>query len=109
MPNAWPFAAVALEYMDSFIPDYKQALRSGDELFLALEKSGKYRREKISGGTNVMKLNVLDGSAEKVREKLLAENINLPAPARDFNGFYIKINPSLNRMDPGKLSKKFIG
>ncbi len=108
MPNAWPYAAVAMEYMDSFISEYKQALRTGDELFLTLEKSGRFRREKINGGTNVMKLHVLEGSPAQVRDTLLAENIKLPTPAKDFKGFYIKINPSINRIDSGILARKFL-
>jgi len=55
-----------------------------------------------------MKLNVLDGSPEKLQNKRLVDNIKLPSPTKDFMGFYIKFNPSINRTEPDTLARKFI-
>jgi len=105
MPNAWPFAAVALEYIDSFPGAYQQSLSAVDEIFRAL--ADKFRLEKIGNGTNVMKLHVLKGSSVNIQKNLLAINIKLNNPANDFNGFYIKINPSILRVEKTKLIQYF--
>ncbi len=100
-PNAWPFAAVALEYVDSFPTDYTKSLTQAKAIFNAL--SAQYRLEEIKGGTNVMKLYVLSGDPFKVRSKLLERNIKLNKPTSDFKGFYIKVNPSILRLGTTEL------
>ena len=105
MPSAWPFAAVANEYVDSFLEDYQKSLDLADELFQSL--TGLFRLEKIANGSNVMKLHLLKGDPQDVRLKLLEKNIKLNQPTIDFMGFYIRINPSLLRMDAMTLAKHF--
>lgn len=104
-PNAWPFAAVALEYVDSFPLDYVAALEKTKALFGALKDY--YRLEEIANGTNVMKLHVVSGNPEAIRSQLMKNNITLNKPTSDFNGFYIKVNPSILRVGLTTLLTKF--
>ena len=92
MPNAWPFAAVANEYIDSFPADYQQSLDTAEELFSSL--SDEFKLEKISDGSNVMKLHLLNADPRETQLALLEKNIKLNNPAKDFKGFYVKINPT---------------
>ena len=94
MPQAWPFAAVALQYIDSFEQDYRQALQQVKQVFDGLNG---YKLSALPHGTNVMKLEVRHGDPAAIRNKLLQDNIKLPQPAADFPGFYIKVNPSVLR------------
>jgi len=103
-PNAWPFAAVALQYVDSFLEDYKVSLKMTDSLFGSLNA---FKLEKIKDGTNVMKLHVLKGNPESIRKNLLRNGIVLNQPTSDFKGFYIKVNPSILRVDLGELKELF--
>ena len=105
MPNAWPFAAVALEYIDSFLDDYHKSQHEAKKLFAGLESQFKF--EKIINGSNVMRLHVLNGEPESIQAKLRDKNIMLNNPTADFKGFYIKINPSLLRVDTKKLIQYF--
>lgn len=106
MPNAWPFAAVANEYVDSFTSDYEKSLANAEELFNSVTKN--FRLEKITNGSNVMKLHVLKGDPVNIQKGLLANNIKLNNPTKDFKGFYIKINPSILRIETKKLSEYFL-
>jgi threonine aldolase len=106
MPNAWPFAGVANEYVDSFPTDYTKSLTKANELFNSI--SGEFRLEKISNGTNVMKLHVLHADPGSVQKKLNENNIKLNKPTNDFKGFYIKINPSILRIETKKLAGYFL-
>ena len=51
MPQVWPFAAVALHYVDSFIEDYKKALIVADRFMQILQKNNVFHIEKIPNGT----------------------------------------------------------
>ncbi len=105
MPNAWPFAAVANEYIESFPADYQESLKRAAIVFGKLKEV--YSLEEIENGSNLMKLHVLRGNPEKIQAHLLERNIKTPKPTDDFNGFYIKINPSLLRIDPETLARHF--
>ena len=105
MPNAWPFAAVALDYIDSFPDDYHKSFQQAKELFESLGEYFKF--EEIANGSNVMKLHVLQGDPELIKKRLLEKNIKFNNPTTDFNGFYIKINPSILRATNNKLIQYF--
>ena len=107
-PQAWPFAVVALQYVDSFIDDYKKSLVKTKELFAKLEQVGAYKLEEIPNASNVMKLHVLKGDLKTIRENLLKNNIVLNKPTNDFKGFYIKINPSILRIVKNELYDLFL-
>jgi threonine aldolase len=107
MPQVWPFAAVALKYADSFIPEYKKAQKNADAFFTLLTKDSAFDIEKIPNGTNVFILKVRNTDLQKFRSKLLEKNINLPAPIPDKNGFAMKVNVTLNRKSPEELSDTF--
>ena len=105
MPNAWPFAAVALEYIDSFLDDYRKSQHEAKMLFEGL--SNQFELEKITAGSNVLKLHVLKGEPKTIQANLRGNNIILNNPTADFKGFYIKINPSLLRVDTNQLVQYF--
>jgi len=107
-PSAWPFAAVALQYVDSFLEDYKNSVKKAEELFKMLEDSGAFRLEKIEGGTNVMKLYVLKGDPNTIRKNLVKNRVILYEPTSDFKGFYIKVNPSIFRIEINQLKGWFM-
>ncbi len=104
-PNAWPFAAVALQYIDSFQADYEKALQHTRDVFKALPN--QFKLEEIEHGSNVMKLHVLQGSPHKINGRLAAKNIKLNVPAAKFSGFYVKVNPSVLRLSKNVLIANF--
>lgn len=107
MPQVWPFAVVASHYTESFLPDYKKALSNFEILKEELEKSKKFKIEKIKNGTNVFILNVLSGNAQELKQNLHSQNIILPEPVNN-TSFKLKTNTSLLRIEPYKLAGIFI-
>ncbi len=108
MPQAWPFAAVALHYAESFEEDYTRAVQRAEKLFALLEGSGLLRVERIPDGTNVFLLHLERGDPQRFRESLLRENIELPPPASSFRGFVMKINTTLLRTTPEEIAGRMI-
>jgi threonine aldolase len=108
MPQVWPFAAVANHYLDSFLDDYSKSLEQAEMLFKLLGENQAFKVEKIPNGTNVFKLHVQTTDRNQFHERLKSSNIILPSPANDFEGFRIKINPTILRSTPDEIAKGFI-
>ena len=109
MPQVWPFAAVANHYLDSFLDDYSKSLEQAEILFKLLEENKAFKIEKIPNSTNVFKLHVQTAERNQFREKLKSSGIIVPSPANDFEGFRMKINPTILRSTPEEIAKRFIG
>ena len=107
MPQVWPFAAVALHYIDSFLTDYTESVKRAEKLFALLEKSPAFKIEKIVNGTNVFKLHTDITDREKFRNNLKDRNIVIPEPDKSFEGFKMKINPTLLRSTHEKIAGAF--
>ena len=108
LPQAWPFAAVALHYVDSFLNEYTKAWQTIEKLNAAMEKLEGVKAEKIPRGTSVYKLTISKGDLYILRSFLKNHYIDLPRPAKALPGFYMRVNPSINRMNAEDLVQAFI-
>lgn len=108
LPTVWMYAAIALEFSDSFAEDYEEAINRTKILFKLLERSGQFKVETFPGGTHIYKLEMAAHNPDSFREKMQKEHIFLRSPSREFNGFLLKINPSLNRMPVEKTADIFL-
>jgi len=106
IPQVWPFAAVALNYADSFLPEYAKAMKQFAQLEKLLSKEKHLKIEKIPNGSNVFKLFVETTDIELFRKKLVEQNIILPKSATK-NMFKLKINTTLNNIHVKKLATSF--
>ncbi len=110
MPQVWPFVSVAHYYSRGFLGEYRSALNKFTELVKILERSGKFRIKTFKDGTNVFVLNPLLPKSlfPNFREKLFKMNVHIPAADKFTRSYFLKINTTLNRIDPSGLSEKFI-
>ena len=106
MPQAWPFASVALYYADSFLSDYAEAMKRFRTFSEILNRRVEFEVEMIENGTNVFKMEVNINNISNLIEKLAGNNIELPQPTG--NIFNPKINTTLLRVDPATLADLFI-
>lgn len=95
LPHAWPFAAIALHFVDSFIDEYKAAWNTAERIFTILTKSNNFILKKFDDGTSVVRLNIQGADLEKFQQGLQKRNIEIRNP--DKEGIWLCINPSLNR------------
>ena len=106
LPAAWPFAAVALYFSESFIDEYKTAVQNAEMFFTLIQKEENFKISKYENGSHIVGLNIKNIYLKRFSESLGKKNIQLPAP--DENGFLLKINPSLNRDTPQNLARYFV-
>jgi len=81
LPQVWPYAAVALHYLDGFAERFAAAVTASDALFGALSEHPRVRVERSSAATNVSVLTVAGESAAALPQRLLAHGIAI-RPAR---------------------------
>ena len=105
LPAAWPFAAIALHYADTFTEEYKAAWLKAEKLFSYLQKEERLKIIKFENGSHIVRLTIKGTNLSKFKEALMKNNIELSNP--DDEGFLLKINPSLNRTSPENVAELF--
>ena len=108
MPLVWPFAAVALQYLDGYLTEYGRALELAEEFFTRLSRNDSFTLERVPHGTNICHLRVNSSEPEQFRQRLAKRNIHLRPPANGGELFTLKINPSLNRTTAADLADAFV-
>jgi threonine aldolase len=73
--QAWPYAAVALHYLEGFDERFQQAVAAADTLFQALREHSDCEILRSPSATNVTRLRVRGGDAASLPERLLARGI----------------------------------
>ncbi len=106
MPQAWPFASVALHFADSFLSDYHEALSRFKEFSKILNSRAEFDISSIENGSNVFMMKVKVSNPDLYRSKLAEQNVDIPAPSMGV--FYPKTNTTLLRIEPEKLADIFV-
>jgi threonine aldolase len=75
--QAWPYAAVALHYFDGFGERFERAALAAETLFRAIGKHGRCQVLRSAAATNVTRLRVCGGDAERLPERLLASGVSI--------------------------------
>jgi threonine aldolase len=78
--QAWPYAAVALHYLDGFCERFGRAAAAADTLFAALREHGRCEIVRSEAATNVTRLRVRGSGATGLPERLLAYGITIRSP-----------------------------
>jgi len=95
LPASWAFAAVALHYADQFIDEYAASWNKARAIFTHLQNDNRVEVVYFENGSHIIRLNLTDVDLERFSESLRKRSIEMPKP--DGQGFFLKINPSLNR------------
>ena len=106
LPAAWPFAAVALNYLPGFIDRFTAAVRTSESLISELGRHDAFRIERMTGGTNLFRLRVSGVDAEAFRHRLREQEVDLGGVRAD-GSFTVGVNETWNRATPNALAARF--
>jgi threonine aldolase len=106
LPYAWPFAAIAIHFVDGFIDEYKTAWATAESMFTTLAKNHHFGVEKFDDGTHVVRLNIQGADMRLFQQSLQKRNVEIPNP--DKQGVWLRINPSLNRKTAEEMTGFFL-
>ncbi len=80
LPHVWPYAAVALHYLDGFAERFAAAVAASEKLLAALAEHPRVTVEFGSGATNVSLIHVAGADAAALPARLLAHGIAIRPP-----------------------------
>jgi threonine aldolase len=101
----WPFALVALHYLDGFAERYSRAVSISEEWMRGLQRHDAFAVERIASGTNLFRLRLRGTDAAAFQKRLAARGVLLPSPQGD--AFLIGVNETLNRTTAAELTDAF--
>jgi threonine aldolase len=103
--TVWPFASVALTYLNGFSDRFSRAVRTSEDLIRDLPRHEGFSIERIPAGTNLFRLRVRAGDPVAFQTRLAARGVMLSAPQRDT--FLVGVNETLNRTTAAELTETF--
>ena len=104
--HVWPFALVALHYLDGFADRYRRAVRTSEDWIRALGRHAAFTVDRVPAGTNLFRLRVRGTDAAAFRERLASRRVMLAAPQD--GAFLIGVNETMNRTTAAELTDNFV-
>jgi threonine aldolase len=105
LSSVWPFAMVALHYLNGFGERYSQAVRTSEEWIRGLARDDRFTITRVPLGTNLFRLQVRGADAAALQKRLAARGVMLSAPQRDT--FLVGINETINHTTAAALTEAF--
>ena len=105
LSSVWPFAMVALHYLNGFGERYSEAVKTSEEWIRALAKQDRFAIARVPLGTNLFRLQVRGTDAAALQKRLAARGVMLTAPQKDT--FLIGVNETINRTTAAALTEAF--
>ena len=107
LPEAWPYAAVVLHYLDGFEAEFRRAVETAEAFFALLKKDSSFEVVKVPNGSNLLKVIVKGTNLQSFREKLKSKGVLLRSPNEELGGFVVNVNPTMNRTNAETLADLF--
>lgn len=108
MYGNWTNAAMALHRMEGAEKRFADARKRGEELFSALNKTGKFSIQPLDNGTNIYRLTVAKNIDGKNLQTQLNQQFNIRIPRPDNNNeVLISVNETLLYLSVDNIVKAF--
>ena len=111
LPHVWPYAAVALHYLDGFEARFAAAAAACGELLAALAEHPRIRVERHERATNVSRIHVAGPDAAGLPGRLLANGTAIRAPhdvSPDGATFALHTNETILQRPIGETIDRFV-
>jgi len=105
LSHVWPFAAVALHYLDGFPERYSQAVAASEQVIAALQSDNRFEISRVQNGTNIFFLRATGTTAEAYQQRLGEAGITLAKPTE--GRFTVSINETWNRAASQEIVHRF--
>jgi threonine aldolase len=104
--HVWPFALVALHYLDGFGDRYSRAVRTSEEWIRTLAGHDAFTIDRMPAGTNLFRLRVRGRDPVALQRRLASQGVILATPQN--GAFLVGVNETLNRTTAAALTTVFV-
>jgi threonine aldolase len=105
LQHVWPFASVALHYMDGFEQRFRTARDTAESVISTLRTDANFEVERVPNGTNVFRLRVTGVNAPVYQGRLEAAGISARTPTGDW--FTLQVNETWARLPASEIAARF--
>ena len=106
LQQVWPFAAVALHYLDGFEQRFRTAVDNSERVIAMLSGDGHFRVERVPNGTNIFRLRVEDVNAQVYQGRLEEAGISARTPVSN-DWFNLQVNETWARVPADEIARRF--
>lgn len=106
LPHVWPYAAVALHYLDGFEQRYRTAVGAAEEVISTLGKDGNFEIQRVPNGTNIFRMRLTGVNGPVYQGRLEAAGISAKAPPTG-DWFTLQVNETWARVPAAEIAARF--
>ena len=108
LPQAWPYAAVALHYLDGFVDRFRAGVQVSESFIAELHARGGVTAQRVANGTNIFRVPVVGIDTARVRTTLAARGIEIAAAPAGASLITLQVNESWARRSGPELATEFL-
>jgi threonine aldolase len=105
-PHVWPYAAVALHYLDGFEERFRKGTETSETVIQSLSRNSNFGIERIPNGTNIFRLRVFSVNAPVYQMRLSDAGVSAADPVGDW--FAIQVNETWGRVGAAEITARFV-
>jgi threonine aldolase len=105
LPHSWPYAAVALHFLEGFEGRFRSSVETAERVMAALRADSNFGVEPIPNGTNIFRMRVFNVNAPVYKMRLEDAGISVPDPVGDWFG--VQVNETWNRLPAADIFARF--
>ncbi len=106
LPQVWPFAAVALHFVDGFEKRFQSAVQRSEQIIGALSKDSNFEVQRFANGTNVFRMRPTGVNAPVYLDRLETAGIAARQPVEGW--LTMQVNETWNRVPAQELLSRFV-
>lgn len=103
--QAWPFAAIALHYLDGFEQRYRRGVETAEQVLSTLQADGPFELERVPNGTNVFRMRAQNVNTPVYLGRLEAAGISARPPSGDW--LSLQMNETWARVSAAEMVARF--
>jgi threonine aldolase len=105
LPHVWPYAAVALHFLEGFEGRFQRSVETSENVLKALGADASFEIARIPNGTNTFRLRVSGVNAPVYQGRLEAAGISARVPTGDW--FSMQVNETWGRLPAAEIAARF--
>ena len=106
MPHVWPYATVALHYIDGFEQRFGKAVETSEAVISTLGTDTNFELRRIRNGTNIFQMRLTGVNAPVYQGRLEAAGISAKAPEAG-EWFTLQVNETWTRAPAAEIAGRF--